>query len=287
MRIALLALLLAGCTAVAGHPEPRTDLARRVVAFAAALSPSAPYRAPDTSERRTALDGLMPLLDGTAATTKTLEPLGFTVENGVDEASGRAFVLAATTPGAEQGWGMFLADRSTTPRLVIEVPHPNADLNTEALGLELYRRTPGAVVLIAGAHRRAAGEKADVAHQTDALFHAVATEFARRGLPQVQLHGFHEQSLPGADVVVSTGQARLAPAARRVADRLDQAGLVACRGWDDVCGKLEGTRNVQGRAAAEHGSVFLHIEVTGRLRESERARADLAAALAAADVAAG
>lgn len=287
MKIALLALLLAGCTAVAGRPEPRADLEQRVVTFAGALSPSAPYRAPSSRERDTALAGLMPLLDGTATSADGLRPLGFTVDSGVDEVSGRPFVLATTQPGTEQGWGMYIADRSTAPRLVIEVPHPNADLDTEALGIELYRRTPGAVVLIAGAHRRAAGEQADVAHHTDALFHAVATGFAQRGLPQVQLHGFDEQSLPGTDVVVSTGQARPGAAARRVADRAGAAGLATCRGWDDECGKLEGTRNVQGKAAAEHGFVFLHIEVTGRLRESVASRAELVRALAEADIPAG
>jgi hypothetical protein len=287
MKIALLALVLAGCTVVADQPAPRVDLEHRVVAFAGALSPGAPYRAPHLDERGTALAGLMPLLDGTATSADILRPLGFTVDSGVDEVSGRPFVLATTEPGAEQGWGMYIADRSTTPRLVIEVPHPNADRDTEALGIELYRRTPGAVVLIAGAHRRAAGERADVAHHTDTLFHAVARGFAERGLPQVQLHGFDEQSLPGYDVVVSTGQARQGPAARRVADRVEAAGLTACRGWDDECGKLEGTTNVQGRAAAEHGFVFLHIEVTGRLRESVASRAELARALADADVPAG
>jgi len=180
VKIALLALLLAGCTAAS---QPRTDLEQRVVTFAEGLSPGAPYRAPGPGERDTALAGLIPLLDGTETSAEGLRPLGFTVDSGVDEVSGRSFVLATTEPGAEQGWGMYIADRSTAPRLVIEVPHPNADRNTEALGIELYRRTPGAVVLIAGAHRRAAGEKADVAHQTDALFHAVATELAQRGLP--------------------------------------------------------------------------------------------------------
>lgn len=287
MKIALVALLLAGCTAAVDQPEQRADLEQRVVSFAGSLSPGAPYRAPHNDERETALAGLMPLLDGTATKAEGLPRLGFTVESGVDEVSGRKFVLATTQPGAEQGWGMYIADRSTAPRLVIEVPHPNADLRTEALGIELYRRTPGAVVLIAGAHRRAAGEKADVAHNIDALFHAVATELAQRGLPQVQLHGFDEQSLPGSDVVVSTGQARPGPAARRVADRAAAAGLATCRGWDDECGKLEGTRNVQGKAAAEHGFVFLHIEVTGRVRESVASRAELARVLAEADVPAG
>jgi hypothetical protein len=287
MKIAVLAMVLAGCTAVAERPAPPVDLEHRVVAFAQGLSPDAPYRAPRSEERDTVLAGLLPLLDGTATSADGLRPFGFTVDSGIDKVSGRPFVLATTKPGAEQGWGMYIVDRSTTPRLVIEVPHPNADLDTEALGMELYRRTPGAVVLIAGAHRRAAGEQADVAHHTDALFHAVARDLAKRGLPQVQLHGFHEQSLPGYDVVVSTGQARPGPAARRIADRIDAAGLAVCRGWDDDCGKLEGTTNVQGKAAAEHGFVFLHIEVTGRLRESVASRAELARVLAEADVPAG
>lgn len=254
-----------------------------VTRFTAGLSPDDPYRAPTRAERHAGLTALRPLVTGTgAADAKALASLGFTVRAGTDMA--RPYVLAASRPGDERAWGMYVADQSTPPRLVIEVPHPKADRNTEELGVELHRRVPGSVVLIAGAHRRAAGDAADVAHRTDSLFHAVADDLAARGVPQVQLHGFDEDNLPGYDLVLSSGAARVSGAAERAADGAETAGLPVCRAWWDDCGKLEGTTNAQGKAAAEHGSVFLHIEVTGRLRETVASRDQVANVLAAAEI---
>ncbi|TWP45765.1 hypothetical protein FKR81_38670 [Lentzea tibetensis] len=249
------------------------------------MSPDDAYRAPTRAERDKAVTALRPLLTGTGgADAKALASLGFGVRTGSDR--GRPYVLAASEPGDERGWGMYVADRSAPPRLVIEVPHPKADRNTEELGVELHRRVPGSVVLIAGAHRRAAGNAADVAHRTDSLFHAVADDLAARGVPQVQLHGFDEDNLPEYDLVLSSGAARVSGGAKRAADGAEDAGLPVCRAWRDDCGKLEGTTNAQGKAAAEHGSVFLHIEVTGRLRETVASRDQIANVLAAAEISA-
>ncbi|WP_051735977.1 hypothetical protein [Amycolatopsis rifamycinica] len=85
------------------------------------------------------------------------------------------------------------------------MPHPAFDLRTELFGIDLFRRVPGAVLLVAGAHRKADDSKADVAHEEDSVFHVVATALAGRGLPQVQLHGFHDQNLPSTDIVLSSG----------------------------------------------------------------------------------
>jgi hypothetical protein len=289
--MALIGFLVVGCTVTDSSDDRASgDLARRVADFASGLTADAPYRPPTSAERDIALGGLRPLLTGADdvdASARALEPLGFTVEEGTDHSTGRRYVLASTKPGAERGWGMYLADPTVPPRLVIEVPHPNSDLATEKLGMELFRRVPGSVVLIAGAHRRAANAMADVAHRTDSLFHAVALDLAATGLPQVQLHGFDGDSLPDKDIVVSTGAAEPGPAAERVAAHAETGGLATCRAWTDDCGLLEGTKNVQGQAAAEHDTLFLHIEVTGRLREEVAFRGQVADVLAAADIPAG
>jgi hypothetical protein len=166
--------------------------------------------------------------------------------------------------------------------VVIEVPHPNFDLNTEQVGVQLYRALPGSAVLIAGAHRHAANGLADVAHNANSLFNLVATALARKDLPQVQLHGFDDSSLPGAGVVVSGGSTPHTALHERIASRLAANGTVVCRAWEESCGNLEGTTNVQGQAADEIGSVFAHIESDSELRSEPVQRARLVSALAAA-----
>jgi hypothetical protein len=189
-------------------------------------------------------------------------------------------VLASTKPDAARGWGMYIADYDTRPKLVVEVPHPNFDLNTEKVGIDLYRRTPGAAVLVAGAHRKAGDGTADVAHNSDSLFNAVAMELAKLGLPQVQLHGFDDRSLPDTDVVVSSGATPHTLVHEQIADRLAGQGLAVCRVWEQSCGNLEGRRNVQGTATSGLGGVFVHVESASEVRSRPELRARLVDVLA-------
>jgi hypothetical protein len=175
---------------------------------------------------------------------------------------------------------MFIADYDTRPRLVIEVPHPNFDLHTEQVGIDLYRRLPGSAGLVAGAHRKAGDNTADVAHNADSLFNAVAMELAKQGLPQVQLHGFDDRSLPDTDVVVSSGATPHTSAHEGIADRLSDRGLAVCRVWEQPCGNLEGKRNVQGAATDGLGGVFAHIECDSEVRSRPELRARLVDVLA-------
>lgn len=133
-----------------------------------------------------------------------LRPLGYTVRMGTDR-TGRGLVLLANEPRAERGWGLYVVEPSRPVTVVIEVPHPAFDLRSEAIGVALFDRTPGALLAVAGTHRRAAGGAGDVGHREDSMFHAVTDGLAAQGLPQVQLHGFDDASLPGVDVVLSAG----------------------------------------------------------------------------------
>jgi hypothetical protein len=268
-----------------GHEPPRSlDLASRISSIAAGLDPERPYRPPNVSERRAGAAGFARLLDSGYAAGTQLEGLGFSVQDGVDSATGRRYTLALNEPDSERGWGLYLIDRSAPPSIVVEIPHPHFDLYTEQMGLSYFRQVPGAVLLMAGAHRRA-GDQADVAHRENSMFHAIATELAGRGFGQIQLHGFHESSQPGKDIVVSTGAAGVDDVALRVADQLAATGFVLCHGWSESCRGLEGSTNVQGKMAAADGTAFLHIEMSSTIRGDERSREAVIRALVAARVA--
>ncbi|MDX3190040.1 hypothetical protein PV458_16660 [Streptomyces sp. MN03-5084-2B] len=231
--------------------------------FTAAQSTRQPYRHPTAAELEIAGTGFAALLDGHP---HHLAELGFSAE-------GDAIVQES---GTERAWGLYAIDRSAPPSLVVEVPHPSSDLRTDLIGLALFRRVPGAVLAVAGAHRR----REDPAHDPRTVFHAVTTLLARRGLPQVQLHGFKDRTLPAADVVLSAGAAEAGDAARRAADRLDAAGFRVRRAWAEPCRGLAGTTNVQGQAAG--GTPFLHVELNRTTRETRRD--DVVRALADADL---
>jgi len=278
-----------------GRRVPATEGARSRVRpetwttdLAATMSPADLYSDPDDTARAAGVAALGRLLAGASAVgaaTESLRSLGFTTGQSTDPDTGRAYVSVVCRSETCPGWGVLLVDLSAPIRLAIEVPHPRADLDTERVGLDLFRRVPGAVLIMAGAHRRAADGLADVAHNAASMFNAFASVMADRGIPQAQLHGFADESLPGADVVVSTGQGTGSAPAERLVAALEAGGLKPCQAWRKACGRLEGTTNVQGTYAAGVGAVFLHIEINYSIRGSAARRAALVGDLAAADLA--
>lgn len=253
----------------------------RVGALSGRLRPDQPYRGVTEQERRRAVSAVEHLLTGDVRAAECdFESLGFTVERVGGDTAERDCVVATAEVDTERAWGMLVLEPGTgPPDVLIEIPHPRADRRTEQIGLALFRAVPGSALLIAGAHRRAAGGTADVAHQHDSLFASVADAMAHRGAFQLQLHGYADDTMDGKDAVISTGKADLDERSERVAESLDDAGLRLCRAWRGKCAPLEGVRNVQGGTAARRGLPFLHLELSHTTRTDPHRRSDVVTAL--------
>jgi hypothetical protein len=279
---ALLALALVAVPLIVTQREDRAPLEQRVRDFTGQLTPRGPYRPPDPAERDAVLGAVAALVaarpDAGGDARQVLKGAGFIVEVAQD-AAGSGFLLARSDPASPRSWGLIALPLDRTPRLLVEVPHPNADYGTEEVGLAVLAAVPDAVYLQAGAHRRAADERADVAHEEDSLFHALAVDLSvRMRLPQLQLHGFGDRDDLDEDVVL--GPADPHPAVRELADRLEEADLSVCRSWAQHCRELEGTTNVQGRAAARDGLAFAHVEMSANTRMQPESVARALATLA-------
>ncbi len=231
------------------------------------LREDAPYRPPNPEQRRVFAGAIAGFGPTPSDADDELRSLGFAVARAVDGQTGRPYAVAATEPNVERGWGLYVVDLSRPVRVAVQVPHPANDLRTAEIGLDLFRHVPGVVLAVAGTHRRVAAGAGDVAHRTDSMFHALAERHSRDHVPQVQLHGFDDDSLPFADVVLSPGAAREDPMLKKVADELD-GRLRVCRAWARDCGALEGRRNRQGVVAAEQGVFFAHVEINRTTRDS-------------------
>jgi len=249
------------------------------------MSSGQPYREPAAAEAADADAGLRRLLgDGDAAAL--LGPLGFSVVSGLDSVSGRAFRLAfSEPPPGDRAWAAVLVDASVPVGTVIGCPHPVFDKTSEQLGLALWQRIPGSLLLVAGAHRGAGGGLADPRDHPGSLFHRFAAALLEVGLPHVQVHGFADASAPGFDVVLSPGATTVGVPILRAADSLAAHGLVVARVWETPVPGLGGTTNIQGRAADAAGAVFVHVEVSASARADTTQRERLVEALAGADVA--
>lgn len=262
--------------------RPRTaaapPLEQQVRDLTARLDPRGPYRAPEPAEREAVLGAVAALVGAeevSGPARQELEGAGFTV--GVARAAtGGEFLVVRADPTTERSWGLLALPLGRTPQLLVEVPHPRADRETEEVGLALLAERPDAALLVAGAHRRADDERADVAHADDSLFHALAVDLSTRlDLPQLQLHGFGDRAELDADVVLGGGPGDPAPAVRDLADQLRAADVEVCRAWAERCSGLEGRTNVQGRAVTAAGLPFAHVELSAQMRQrpQETARA--------------
>ena len=275
--------LLAACgMRPEAHAPPGLD--RQIDDLTERLSPRQQYRPPSDAEARRAVEAVEQLTAAELDAGRAgLTALGFTVHSLHDAAAQRDCVVAAGESHGHRTWGtLVMAADADRPDVLVEVPHPRADLDTERIGLAMFRALPRSGLLLAGAHRRAADGAADVAHQSDSLFHALAVEVGRHGALQLQLHGFADASLPGKDVVISSGRARVGARAERLADALDDLGLDVGRAWRERCAGLEGRSNAQGRAAARHDLDFVHLEMNHRTRMDARRRSAVVGAVAAA-----
>ena len=238
------------------------DPATVVTELAAAVSADQRYLDPTDEERNRAALGLARVLVGNrSGAVDLLAPLGFSVESGVDGATGRPFVLAVSGPDHDRPWGLFLVDVSTPPRLCVAVPHPKFDLRCEQLALRLWRAVPGALLAMATVHRDAALGVADHAHNAQTVFHALWTGvLGPWGVPQVQIHGFADNSAP-EQVAVSTGAGPQTPTATRIADGIAATDLRTTRSWDGSAHpNVRAMTNQQGIAAAANGWSWVHIE---------------------------
>ncbi|REJ76404.1 MAG: hypothetical protein DWQ47_12420 [Acidobacteria bacterium] len=147
-----------------------------------------------------------------------------------DEKTQRQLLLIEENP-LKHGWGFFVIDPGSRSPLVIEVPHPVSDENTEIQGAEAFLLTGARAFILAGTHRRANGKlskctqateqsryaESDVAHNTQTMFHQ-AHEVLFGEVPDsvvVQLHGMREREvcpdvfLSGGFKSVSTNSSKL------------------------------------------------------------------------------
>jgi hypothetical protein len=237
-----------------------------------------PYAEPTPAERDDAVSGLTRLIAGDrVGAASLLEPLGFTMTDAVDPVTGRRYAMALSEIDATttRRWGVYVVDLSAPLGLSVAVPHPRFDEDCELLALRLWRAVPGSILAMATVHRNAivqdtADKKADPARDLESIFHHLWTEvLGPRGVPQVQIHGFKNDTAP-EEVAVSTGVGPVTPAAARIADGIAATGLDTTRSWEGTVDvDLRATQNVQGKAAAANGWVWVHIEHAKSVRDSE------------------
>ena len=157
------------------------------------------------------------------------------------------YVMLREISPVQVGWGtyVFRTGSDATP-LVVEVPHPKADWNTEIEGVEIFRKVNARALLVAGAHRCAddafspcAGTTiacgqvepyrvSDVGHGIQNMFHATHRTLVdcRSRTVAIQLHGNSVSNCP--DVFVSNGTTNPGAMAGNISDAI----AASCRNYN-------------------------------------------------------
>ena len=217
-----------------------------------------------------------------------------------DKESKREYVLLEENYPLLAGWGFYVFDLNSKNSLVLEIPHPVFDGNTEFQGIDAFLQTGAKAYLLAGAHRRTNTQDtpctqpkssredanypvSDVAHAVATPFHAVHETLVKE-IPTtvaVQLHGMGGRDIcPNA--FMSTGSKTVTTNSKKLLSCLTQKGVEAEIYDGNTSCPLNALSNVQGRfsngetknpcrnnvkTSPEPGN-FIHIEQEPVLRKN-------------------
>ncbi|MCB9760736.1 MAG: hypothetical protein H6739_12920 [Alphaproteobacteria bacterium] len=252
--ILLLALALTPLWTDAPPPPVSDDWRAALVELVEVLARAAPRGAvpdDDAGERANAL-GMLWLRDGDVA-------------------------WIAEVQGSPRGYGALgLRLGPLDAELVLQTPHPRADLHTGDIATALFMGGGVRALSIATTHRRTAR---DAAHDPASPMQAV-TQGLAAGLADplfVQLHGFAEAT-SDADAVLSGGATRWTEAALACARVRVGAALHAEVRSGEQVPALAAQTNVQGQLLKDRARL-LHLELSLPQRQVLRDDADRQAAL--------
>ncbi|WJY73213.1 hypothetical protein [Corynebacterium auriscanis] len=267
---------LTGKAVVNAPLETRVDVADVVAQNRSGLVPDHPYSDP-TPEQVAAVKGVVSaFMRGKTA----VAPEGMEILEGFEGAAQRNVRILRSVPGNGLYWGVWVFPIDDKITGVMEAPHPVFDGGSDDIAVRIWAKSPaGTVLAVAGSHRtNPDGLNArDVAHNTKSMWHQITTFIAQPGLPELQLHGFGDDSMPGVGAVVSSGSSPLSAGVIRTEAFISAAGIATARQWDGSATKLIGMANIQGDAAAVRGNPFMHIELSKTVRDNPEAFIEAAA----------
>ncbi|MBN2365055.1 MAG: T9SS C-terminal target domain-containing protein [Calditrichaeota bacterium] len=173
---------------------------------------------------------------------------------------------ANVSGGVQLGWGTYIFYPTGGVEVAIEVPHPLFDSNTWQVGFTSYQVVQSRYFLMAGTHRYANGRDprpADVAHNTQNMFHVVHQEISPLVSHTMQIHGFSRNNHPAGypDVILSNGTPSPGPILDSLAQGIIGEGY-SVGIFDGVnYTTLGATTNTQGQFSNSNGYSFIHMEI--------------------------
>lgn len=239
------------------------------------------YTTPGATETRAYTQRLGALLVRSASGAPALDtpPRGFRLES-IDA----QHVAILEEPDLRRGACAVVLRLQSARPLAIEAPHSFFDEGTLAVALDLFTTSHARMLLVNTVHRYRSSKKdqgatsesdddreraplSDVAH-APASFFLAAHEAFLESIPSgvvVQIHGFSDSSIEGADAVISA--ARTASSVEPIAQQLQRQLQLRVLVYPKDTRKLGGTTNVQAKLSRRMGQRFIHLELSRSLRQ--------------------
>jgi hypothetical protein len=136
----LFVLLLSGDRTSASIPNIQGSFTRFVADFHFVAEKSGTYVPPGDTEKRKFRSALTPLLKGKVSSAqKFLAPLNLEVVKFSDTPTGTTFYLMREKPNViPRGWGLYATNSNSSRNIVLEIPHPIADVSTGSEGAAFF-----------------------------------------------------------------------------------------------------------------------------------------------------
>lgn len=190
-----------------------------------------------------------------------------------------SYILRELQP-IKNGWGLYIFRKQSFREIVIEAPHPIADVKTSTVALHLYRALDAKALIIAGTHRDANIDgSADPARNQDSIFQVVHSTLFEPGeepnkkMIFVQIHGYSTARHPGyPDIILGYNWENdpekdgiLAKVVESMQKHKIHVGICDGKKYKGLCGVSNAQRQ------ATDGGIFLHIELSETIRRDDQA----------------
>ncbi len=172
------------------------------------------------------------------------------------------------------------------PVTIVQAPHIRYESGTQYVARSIFEDTDAFALFMNTAHRYVQKSEdrhvSDLAHNRNTYFHTITKAVCKyfRSALVVQFHGYDTGKYKDVDreisVILSDGSKRLSkgPIFQRIIQRFigflgeDAVGIYGANVF-----RLGGTTNTQGRYIRKYSDdVFIHVEMTGKLRQDFRNR---------------
>jgi hypothetical protein len=198
------------------------------------------------------------------------------------DSDAESYILREQQP-IEYGWGLYIFRAQAPREVVIEAPHPVADVKTSTVALHLYRALDAKALLVGGTHRDANIDgSSDPARNQDGIFQIVHSTLFQPGeepdnkMIFVQIHGYSTARHPDYPEVIlgynwendPEKDGILAKVVESMQKHKIHVGICDGKKYQGLCG----VSNVQRQVTA--GGIFLHIELSETIRRDDQALID-------------